>query len=78
MFTGDNPREWIRKCQKYFLVYQVPEAHYMNVVEMHLEGRAEVWYQITKLSKGRFLWTEFCVDVSRRFGDKGLVDTVEV
>lgn len=77
MFQGDNPREWIRKCQKYFMIYQVPVDQQMNVVEMHVEGRAEIWYQSKKLARGDMSWTEFCVDVNRRFGEKGLSDEVE-
>lgn len=59
------------------LIYQVPEDQQMHVVEMHLEGRAEIWYQSTKLARGSISWEEFCVDVSRRFGDTGLRDEVE-
>ena len=23
LFTGENPREWLRKCDKYFMNYQI-------------------------------------------------------
>lgn len=36
MFNGDCLREWIRKCQKYFSVYQIPEAQRMNFVEINV------------------------------------------
>ncbi|XP_027172283.1 uncharacterized protein LOC113771935 [Coffea eugenioides] len=27
LFSGENPREWIRKCNKYFLLNKVPDEH---------------------------------------------------
>lgn len=33
LFTGENPREWLRKCDKYFMNYQVPENQKVEVIE---------------------------------------------
>lgn len=44
-FSSGNPREWLRKCQKYFLNYQVPENQKLGMVEMFLEGKADNWFQ---------------------------------
>lgn len=27
VFLEENPREWLRKCQKLFQIHQVPECH---------------------------------------------------
>lgn len=77
MFSGDNPREWIRKCQKYFMIYQISEPQKMPLIEMYLEGRAEIWYQGLKTAKGRLSWDEFVVEVTRRFNEMGFRDEVE-
>ena len=41
LFTSENPREWIRKCNKYCLNYQIPEDQKVDVIEMYLEGKAD-------------------------------------
>ena len=42
-YMGEDPRSWIRKCNKYFLTYQVSETSKVDIVEMHLDGKADVW-----------------------------------
>ncbi|XP_027160631.1 uncharacterized protein LOC113761725 [Coffea eugenioides] len=76
-FEGDRPQEWIRKCEKYFLVHQLPEDQKLEVVEMYLVGKAEIWFQGIKRSKGRTSWEGFCQLVNRRFGDRERRDEVE-
>lgn len=44
---------------------------------MHLEEKAEIWFQSTKLAKGKVDWDEFCVEVTRRFNEIGFKDEVE-
>lgn len=41
MFSSGSPREWLRKCQKYFLNYQIPVNQKVDLVEMFLEGKAD-------------------------------------
>ena len=53
MFSSGNPREWVRKCQKYFLNYQIAECHKVDVAEMSLERKADNWFQGVKLAKPR-------------------------
>ena len=44
MFATGNPREWIRKCQKYFLNYQIPDNQKVEMIEMFLEGKDDNWF----------------------------------
>ena len=41
LFHGENPQEWLRKCNKYFLNYHIPENQKVGVIEMFFrrEGR---------------------------------------
>ena len=43
-FNGENPREWIKKCQRYFLLDPVMEEEKMLFASLHLEGAAETWF----------------------------------
>nr|XP_027099356.1 uncharacterized protein LOC113718666 [Coffea arabica] len=90
LFSGENPREWIRKCNKYFLLNKVPDEHKLLLVEMFLEGRADNWFQGIKLEKPRLTWEEFgellcqrfkgtcCRDIVEEFNKLQQVGTVEV
>ena len=49
IFVGDDPRVWLRKCPKFFNVYQIPTQAWIDTIEMYLEGKAEVWFQGLKL-----------------------------
>lgn len=42
LFEEERPREWIRKCEKYFLINQVLEYQKLEVVELYLEGKAKI------------------------------------
>ncbi|XP_027175053.1 uncharacterized protein LOC113774658 [Coffea eugenioides] len=77
MFAYGNPREWLRKCHKYFLNYQIPENQRVDMVEMFLEGRADNWFQGVRLEKPRLNWSEFCELLCERFTGKWSRDVVE-
>lgn len=49
----------------------------MNVIEMYLEGKAEIWYQSRKLPIGSLNWEEFTLETTRRFNEMGFKDEVE-
>ncbi|CAI9088085.1 OLC1v1022321C1 [Oldenlandia corymbosa var. corymbosa] len=44
-FRGDNPQSWLQKCRKYFLMHQILENEKLELIEIFLDGRAEIWYQ---------------------------------
>ena len=41
LFTRNNPRDWFRKCNKYFLNYQIPVEQMVELIEIYLERRAD-------------------------------------
>nr|XP_027071740.1 uncharacterized protein LOC113696535 [Coffea arabica] len=77
MFSARNPREWLRKCHKYFLNYQIPASQKVDLVEMFLEGKADNWFQGVKLAKPGLNWEEFSELLCERFSGKGSLDIVE-
>ena len=40
-FTGDNPREWIRKDNKFFKINEVEENMKSEIAELYLRDRAD-------------------------------------
>lgn len=45
MFEGDDPRLWITKCKRYFVIYEVDENKKVELESLILVGKAEIWYQ---------------------------------
>ena len=77
MFSGEKPKEWLRKCDHFFFICQVPEQSKVETVELYLEGKVDVWFQSLKLVKGEMTWEQFFGHLIKRFGEKGGKDEVE-
>lgn len=77
LFTGENPREWLRKCDKYFMNYQILDHQKVEIIEMYLDGKADKWFQGIKLEKPGLSWTEFGDLLCKRFTDSICTDVIE-
>lgn len=44
-FDGSNPRSWVRKCLRYFQVYDVSLDWRVEVATLFKGEKADVWYQ---------------------------------
>jgi hypothetical protein len=45
VFTGEHPRVWRDKCEKYFTMFQVPGHHWATYATINFKGNAELWLQ---------------------------------
>lgn len=77
MFSGENPREWVRKCNKYFLINRTTEEDKLLLVEMFLDGKVDNWFQGIKLERPNLNWPEFEKLLCQRFSDHFGRDIVE-
>ena len=75
-FSGEQVRDWIQKCETFFHLYGISDSQKMLIAEMHLEGRANIWFQSFKRDKRTLAWEEF-KGVNCRFGTLGDEDGVE-
>ncbi|KAH0672946.1 hypothetical protein KY290_025229 [Solanum tuberosum] len=76
-FEGEEPKVWIRKCEKYFEQYRILDEQKVKSSVFYLNGLAEVWYQLLVLSRGLLTWVEFKDELISRFGDILVEDVVE-
>lgn len=60
LFNGEDPRSWVRKCNKFFSIHQLNERSRMEMLELYMEGKADIWFQSYKLVYGTINWDEFC------------------
>ncbi|KAL4309574.1 hypothetical protein GQ457_01G052960 [Hibiscus cannabinus] len=77
MFDGTNPRSWVRKCQRYFNIFAVPETQKLELATMYLTDKAEIWFDGYIMQKHKLSWHEFVADICHRFETKNLSDVIE-
>lgn len=63
MFDGENPQGWLRRCKRYYEIFQIPENQKIEIAAMHIEGRADMWLQGFLMGKGVVTWKEFTTEV---------------
>lgn len=66
-FNGENPRQWLRKCHRYFLLNPMPENEKIVTASMHLDDKAEFWYMDYMEGKELMGWNVFAAMVLERF-----------
>lgn len=67
-FASQEPKVWIRKCERYFIQYRVDNEQRVELAALYLNDVAEVWYQSMVLSGGIPNWIEFREELISRFG----------
>ncbi len=66
-FEGEEPREWMKKSEQYFRIYQIPEDQWVEIATMYFGGRAHRWKEGYLLDKPNINWEELTDGVCRRF-----------
>ncbi|KAL2527323.1 Uncharacterized protein Adt_12377 [Abeliophyllum distichum] len=67
VFGGNNPREWVRKSNKYFQLYQVLDELKVGITEMYLKDRADIWFYGFLSSNPNAYWPVLTTQICRRF-----------
>ncbi|KAH0644546.1 hypothetical protein KY284_032430 [Solanum tuberosum] len=69
-FDGTNPRSWLRKCEKFFELYNIGEQEKLSYAFVNLEERVDIWFDSYLVNhRGRLTWQRFCNELCRRFGN---------
>lgn len=69
-FDGVNPCSWLRKYEKFFELYSIPEQEELSYASVHLGGKVDVWFNSYLVNhRGRMNWSRFCTEVYKRFGN---------
>ncbi|XP_026398743.1 uncharacterized protein LOC113294565 [Papaver somniferum] len=68
-FDGNNPRGWIRKCERYFQLNMVVDTHKVDLASIHLDGRADSWFLDYQEGKPILEWSRFASDICFHFED---------
>ncbi|CAN6236915.1 unnamed protein product [Urochloa humidicola] len=67
-FTGENPRVWREKSEKYFAMYGVPVHMWVSFATINFRGNAELWLQSYEAQHNIDNWPDLCVAIEQKFG----------
>lgn len=73
---GENPMQWIRKCNKYFHLNCVNEAEKIATAAIYMEGKIDLWYWEYVEGMEGLAWEEFGRLVIERFSNAEGVNLV--
>ncbi|MCI23421.1 hypothetical protein A2U01_0044600, partial [Trifolium medium] len=70
-FDGKNVRDWLYKCDQFFLLDETPPTSRVRLASIHLDGLALQWHLNYMRQKFDLYpsWQQYITDVTARFGD---------
>ncbi|CAL5340388.1 unnamed protein product [Camellia sinensis] len=66
--NGKGPTSWICRAEQFFRFQVTPEADKVGLASFHLEGDAQLWYQLLCQNENEVSWPEFEGGLQPRFG----------
>ncbi|KAG8362684.1 hypothetical protein BUALT_BualtUnG0050800 [Buddleja alternifolia] len=70
-YDGEDTRTWIKKCNRYFqIVTTITEEQKVPLASIHLEGKAELWFQSFMEGGDLPSWDQFITALLKRFDDQ--------
>ncbi|XP_026439438.1 uncharacterized protein LOC113341994 [Papaver somniferum] len=67
-FDGENPKRWIQKCDRYFLLNNIRDEHHkVTMAAMHMEGKADKWLTNLQSTRSITSWFELAEHACIRF-----------
>lgn len=66
-FDGSNPKIWIKHCENFFDVYDIPDGMKVKFALMNFLGSAAFWMQSIEVNLRTLSWEELCKSVVTRF-----------
>ncbi|XP_028113652.1 uncharacterized protein LOC114311688 [Camellia sinensis] len=68
-YDGSNdPTSWIFRSEQFFEFQQIQANDQVTLAAYHLDGDAQLWYQIAKKEERIYTWTTLKAELQARFG----------
>ena len=71
---GEDPTGWICRAEQFFRFQGTSEEEKTPLASFHLEGEAQLWYQILLREEWEVRWVEFTEGLCARFGPNQFYD----
>jgi hypothetical protein len=65
--SSEEPMNWLRLCEKYFALANVPPNIWVPLGTLHYRGIAQTWWRSLRTPASFVLWSQFCNMVFSRF-----------
>ncbi|KAK3230531.1 hypothetical protein Dsin_002412 [Dipteronia sinensis] len=69
-----NPTSWVCRWEQYFQIHNIPMSDRVTLASFHLDGDAQLWFQILKQELLYVSWEEFRESLYTRYGLKQILD----
>jgi len=66
-FDGTNPKIWVKRCETYFDIYEVPDYYRVKLAIMNFTNSAAFWIQSIEMDVKTLSWEDLCQSVVDRF-----------
>lgn len=76
VFGGQELEGWLRKCSKYFEVYEVTINRKVDLASLYLIEQAEYWFSGWKKANETGTWEEFSTALTAQFREVVVEDVV--
>ena len=68
-FNGDDVRDWVFRCEQFFLLDNIPDEQKVRLISMQLYDKAMLWHrQFIKLYGENVTWNVYKEAIIQRFG----------
>ncbi|XP_043694404.1 uncharacterized protein LOC122645127 [Telopea speciosissima] len=64
----EDTTSWTCRAEQFFNFHQTPEEERVALASFHLEGDAQMWFQVFKQDQRMLDWRTFCDGLHSRFG----------
>ncbi|KAK0600184.1 hypothetical protein LWI29_012574 [Acer saccharum] len=71
---GEDPTSWLCRAKQFFQFQATLEADRVSLASFHLEGDAQLWYQLQKQEYPFLVWSDFKEGLLSRFGPNQFCD----
>ena len=66
--SSEDTTSWVCRVEQFFHLHQTPEEERVALASFHLEGDAQLWFQLIKQEGDMMTWQEFCDGLHARYG----------
>lgn len=65
---SDDPTSWICRAEQFFSFQNIPQEERLQLSTYHLEGEAQLWYQLLKSEDEEITWNNLKEGLLTRYG----------
>ena len=71
---GEDPTSWICRAEQFFRFQDTPTTDQVGLASFHLEGEAQLWYQLLQQENNVVTWDVFKAGLLARYGPTQFYD----